>query len=61
VVLSDGEGEPVPGERFRVKLADGSIIEDTLDDKGYKRVEGVEPGSAQVCFPDIDAADWKTA
>lgn len=61
VKLVDDAGEPIPFERFRVKMSDGSIVEGTLDEKGYRRVEGVEPGSAMVSFPNIDGDEWKPA
>lgn len=61
VGLKDPEGKPVPSEKFRVKMGDGSIVDGTLDEKGYRRVEGVEPGNAEVCFPDIDSNEWKKA
>ena len=61
VKLLDNDGVPFAYERFRLKMSDGSMVDGTLDKNGYCRVEGVEPGSAQVCFPDIDANEWKPA
>ena len=45
---------------YKIKLADGSIKEGTLDGDGRARVDGIEPGSAQVCFPNI-GTEWKPA
>ncbi|HVK64751.1 MAG TPA: hypothetical protein VM694_09760 [Polyangium sp.] len=49
---------PVPGARYRLELADGKVLEGTLDDKGKARVEGVAPGSGTVTFPDVDGGAW---
>jgi hypothetical protein len=53
--------EPIPNERYRLKLPDGSIREGRLDANGRARVDGIVPGTAQVCFPDIDANEWRPA
>ena len=58
IKLLDAENAPVPGERYRVKLPDGSVAEGTLDGNGYARVEGFDPGSCEVTFPDLDKAAW---
>jgi type VI secretion system secreted protein VgrG len=60
VVLKDDEGDPVPGERYRVTLPDGTTIaEGTLDEKGEARVDNIDPGSCEITFPDIDGRSWK--
>ena len=61
IELKDDIGDPVPGERYRIKLPDGSIREGSLDANGRASVDGIDPGTAQVSFPDIDANDWKPA
>lgn len=61
VKLVDNAGEPIAFQPFRLKLGDGSILEGTLDEKGYCRVEGVEKGTTQVSFPNINADEWKSA
>ena len=33
----------------------------TLDEKGFARIDGIEPGTCQVCFPDIDEEAWESA
>ncbi len=58
IKLVDEEEVPVPGERYRVKLPDGTFAEGTLDEKGYARVEGFDPGSCEVTFPDLDQEAW---
>ncbi|MBN2492832.1 MAG: hypothetical protein JXQ29_18430 [Planctomycetes bacterium] len=57
LVGEDDEG--IPGEKYRITLPDGSVAEGTLDEKGLARVEGFEPGSCQVTFPELDAEAWE--
>ena len=60
--LVDQDGEPIPNEKYKVELPDGSTREGTLDAKGKARIDGIDPaGSCKVSFPDLDAADWKAA
>ena len=61
IELVDDDGQPVPGERYRIELSDGSTAEGTLDEKGQARVEGIEPGSCKVTFPDLDQDTWEKA
>jgi hypothetical protein len=32
-----------------------------LDSEGRARVDGIDPGTCKVSFPDRDAKDWKKA
>ena len=60
IKLVDEEGKPIPGERYRVTLADGeTVAEGTLDEKGFARVDGIEPGSCKITFPALDKDSWK--
>ena len=61
VELVDEDGEPVPGERYRITLPDDSVAEGSLDDKGKARVEGFKPGNCKVTFPDLDKEAWEPA
>jgi hypothetical protein len=61
LVIEDEEGEPVSGQRVRIKLADGTVKESVSDHKGRIRLEGIALGTCQVEFPGIDAADWRQA
>ena len=37
------------------------MIEGALDGKGQARIEGIDPGTCKVLFPNRDAKDWKRA
>lgn len=54
IELLDDEGKPLAGERYFVELPDGSSLSGTTDGQGRARVEGVDPGTAKVSFPDLD-------
>jgi phage baseplate assembly protein gpV len=59
-VLKDKDtGEPISGERWRVKLPDGTSQEGKTDKNGRLRIDNIPPGNCQVSFPDMDAGDWK--
>jgi type VI secretion system secreted protein VgrG len=60
IELVDEDGKPVPGEEYQVTLPDGSTVASgTLDGKGKARVEGIDPGSCKVTFPNLDKDSWK--
>lgn len=60
--LVDEDGNPVPGEPYRITLPDGTIRMGTLDDRGKARIAGIEQaGDCQVCFYERDAAAWAPA
>lgn len=59
IELVGEDKKPIPGERYRITLPDGSVAEGTLDEKGFARVEGFEPGSCMVTFPDLDQDAWE--
>jgi len=59
IELVDDHGKPVPGEDFRITLPDGSIVEDSLDSKGQARINGIDPGTCGVYFPNLDKRVWQ--
>ncbi len=61
IELMDENGKPVAGQGYRITLPDGSVAAGTLDPDGFARVQGFEPGSCKVTFPDLDQREWKKA
>jgi type VI secretion system secreted protein VgrG len=60
IKLVDDAGKPVPGEPYKITLPDGTTVADgTLDDKGFARVDGIDPGTCKVTFPNLDKDSWK--
>jgi len=60
IELVDKKNKPVPGEPYRVILPDGrTAAEGTLDDKGFARVDGIEPGTCRITFPNLEKQAWK--
>jgi hypothetical protein len=61
IVLVDETGKPVPGVKYQLKITDGSLREGTLGADGSVRVNGIDPGTCTVSFPQIDAREWSRA
>ncbi|MEA2544597.1 MAG: hypothetical protein QOH35_5963 [Acidobacteriaceae bacterium] len=60
IELLGEDDSPIPGEAYRIKLPDGSIVSGTLDAKGGARVENIsEPGACQITFPALDRGAWE--
>ena len=54
IELVDEEGEPVPGERYRVVDSAGTVKEGSLDANGRAHVTGIAPGQCEIYFPNLD-------
>lgn len=54
ISLVDFSGEPVSGERFKIRLENGMVIKGTLDPKGFARIENIPEGTHKVLFPRYD-------
>jgi len=61
IELMNDKGEPVPNERYRIERPDGSPEEGCLDGQERARIDGIEAGTCNVTFPDIDANEWRAA
>ena len=60
IELVDDNGKPVPGEKYRVTLPDGTTMDEgALDEKGRARIDGIDPGNCKVTFPNLDKDAWK--
>lgn len=61
IQMLDEDGKPVTGEAFAILLPDGSTYSGTLDGKGRARVDGVDPGTCQITFPNLDISAFEKA
>ena len=59
IELVDELGKHVPYEDYRITLPDGTAVEGTLDKKGCAKINGIDPGTCKVSFPNRDSKDWK--
>jgi len=57
LVGEDDKG--IPGEPYKVTTPDGSVSEGTLDQNGFARIDGLEPGTCKICFPKLDKEAWE--
>ena len=58
VHLVDEAQQPVPYERYRVIAPDGTTRVGFLDAQGLARVDGIDPGTCQIVFPNLDKDAW---
>lgn len=58
IKLVDEQGDPVPGEKYEVKVPDGTLATGTLDEKGYAKISGIDPGTCDISFPNLDKQAW---
>ena len=61
VSLVDEAGQPVAYERYRVTAPDGTVREGYLNAKGLGRVDGIDPGTCKITFPNLDKDAWEPA
>lgn len=59
--LEDSKGDPVPGERYRIKLPDGSVQEGNLNAFGHAEYYEINRGRCEVSFPDLEDEEWSGA
>lgn len=61
IQLIGEDDKPVPGERYTVRLPDGTLVPGYLDAHGFARLDGLEQaGLCDVCFPDLDREAWES-
>jgi len=60
IELLDNNDLPVAGERYEVELPDGKIASGTTNAEGIARINGVDPGSCKIRFPEMHEDGWNT-
>ncbi|MEP6538280.1 MAG: hypothetical protein ABJF23_23280 [Bryobacteraceae bacterium] len=58
IALVDENGNPVAGQAYKVRLPNGQEFIGTLDSRGQARIDGIDPGTCKVSFPDLDERSW---
>jgi len=56
VQLVDDGGVPLAGQKVKIELPDGTMVEDQLDDAGRLRREDIVAGTAKLHLPELDRA-----
>jgi hypothetical protein len=59
IELLDQQGKPVPNEEYQIELPDGSTVDGNLDGMGLARVDGIDPGTCKITFPNLDKRIWR--
>jgi uncharacterized Zn-binding protein involved in type VI secretion len=59
IQMNDRGGFGVANTKFRLESSAGEIIHGVTDGNGLARVEGIEPGSHKITFPDLPPDGWK--
>ena len=58
IALLDEKGNPVAGQSYQIRLPNGTVVTGSLDSRGLARVEGIDPGTCKVTFPDLEKKAW---
>lgn len=61
VQLVDESSKGIAGQTFIVTAPDGCDYSGTTDEQGVGRVDGIDPGSSDITFPDLDKDAWEPA
>lgn len=59
IEMVDEADQPVCGVKYEIKLPDDTVASGVLDNQGFARVDGVEPGTCKISFPDLDKDAWE--
>lgn len=60
VRLYDDNGLPLAGERYNIVMPDGThVARGVTNERGEVEVRGIDPGSCQITFPDLDGLTWE--
>ena len=59
IQMVDEEDMPVSGVSYNVKIPDGTFRTGSLNGEGLARIEGIDPGTCEISFPDLDRDAWE--
>lgn len=59
ITLVDKAGAPVAFEEYAIRTPAGDTVGGALDEDGFARVDGLDPGQCEVGFPRIDGRLWR--
>ena len=59
IALVDEESNPCSGRAYKIQLPNGSVLTGTLDSRGLARINGIDPGTCKVSFPELDKSSWR--
>ena len=59
IELIGEDNKPIPNEKYKVILPDGSIKEGNLDRDGWATLESSSFGDCEVTFPELDKTAWE--
>jgi uncharacterized Zn-binding protein involved in type VI secretion len=57
-LVKDEDGHPVPGIYYEIKLPSGAKVAGVTDENGEINIQGIDPGSCTVSFPDLHKDEW---
>ena len=58
IELVDDDGKPIANEPYLIELPDGTQRTGRKDGSGLARVDGIDPGTAKVSFPNLDKTTY---
>jgi hypothetical protein len=61
IELIGANNQPIPGEKYEIKLPDDSVAKGTLNNKGLACIKGIKSGNCKITFPDFDGNSWEKA
>jgi hypothetical protein len=59
IELLDDAGNPIPNEQYSIEIPGGSVRVGRLDGNGRARIEGLDPNTCKVSFPNLDKSSYK--
>ena len=59
IKLTRSDGSPGAGEPYEIGMEGQVLASGTLDEKGEARVDGLDPQTCKVSFPNLDKSAWK--